>query len=333
MALAHAEEAAHADDQRAHALALVDDQILDLADLLVLEVVNVGINEVLGRKIGRLGRVERELQGGRIDDAHARRGRARGLLRARRRLRRAGFVWASARTAQAAAPVATNRRSVISFSFVRHRPERHGQSSSSAGEAAVDAAFTQSPLATGAPARGSLLCSPAGASPDVDALSLRASVWRSFSSRSCSRPPARRAGEAQRGAAAARRQPEANFTLRHLLRRLHGGPVPARAFAGRRRRRHHRRRAYGCAESTFADTMPGPGTLFINVSKAINGCMLNALRSWGIPDPQQLARRAAPRRARPHRPHRRSPGRPRLLVLRHGGHTVVPAIVAARPRS
>ena len=49
MALAHAEEAAHADDQRAHALALVDDQILDLADLLVLEVVNVGINEVLGR--------------------------------------------------------------------------------------------------------------------------------------------------------------------------------------------------------------------------------------------------------------------------------------------
>jgi poly(3-hydroxybutyrate) depolymerase len=49
---------------------------------------------------------------------------------------------------------------------------------------------------------------------------------------------------------------------------------------------------YGCAESTFADTMPGPGTLFINVSKAINGCMLNALQSWGIPDPQQLARRA-----------------------------------------
>ena len=46
---------------------------------------------------------------------------------------------------------------------------------------------------------------------------------------------------------------------------------------------------YGCAESTFADTMPGPGTLFINVSKAINGCMLNALQSWGIPDPQQLA--------------------------------------------
>jgi poly(3-hydroxybutyrate) depolymerase len=49
---------------------------------------------------------------------------------------------------------------------------------------------------------------------------------------------------------------------------------------------------YGCAESTFADTMPGPGTLFINVSKAINGCMLNALQSWGIPDPRQLAERA-----------------------------------------
>jgi poly(3-hydroxybutyrate) depolymerase len=49
---------------------------------------------------------------------------------------------------------------------------------------------------------------------------------------------------------------------------------------------------YGCAETTFADTMPGPGTLFINVSKAINGCMLNALQSWGIPDPRQLAERA-----------------------------------------
>src|SRR5262245_14153319 len=33
---------------------------------------------------------------------------------------------------------------------------------------------------------------------------------------------------------------------------------------------------YGCAESVFADSMPGPGTAFLNLSKAINGCMLDA---------------------------------------------------------
>ena len=46
---------------------------------------------------------------------------------------------------------------------------------------------------------------------------------------------------------------------------------------------------WGCAESVHADMMPGPGTLFLNVSKAINGCMLNALQGWGVPDPPRLA--------------------------------------------
>ncbi len=51
---------------------------------------------------------------------------------------------------------------------------------------------------------------------------------------------------------------------------------------------------YGCAESLYADVMPGPGGAFLNLSKAINGCMLNALQqNWGVPDPAQLAKRAA----------------------------------------
>jgi poly(3-hydroxybutyrate) depolymerase len=49
---------------------------------------------------------------------------------------------------------------------------------------------------------------------------------------------------------------------------------------------------YGCAESVFADTMPGPGTAFLNLSKAINGCMLDAMKKWGVPDAKRLAERA-----------------------------------------
>jgi hypothetical protein len=49
---------------------------------------------------------------------------------------------------------------------------------------------------------------------------------------------------------------------------------------------------YGCAESAYADAMPGPGAAFMNLSKAINGCMLDAMQSWGIPNPERLAERA-----------------------------------------
>ncbi len=49
---------------------------------------------------------------------------------------------------------------------------------------------------------------------------------------------------------------------------------------------------YGCAESLFADVIPGPGTALLNLTKAINGCMLNALQAFGVPNPQQLAERA-----------------------------------------
>ena len=49
---------------------------------------------------------------------------------------------------------------------------------------------------------------------------------------------------------------------------------------------------YGCAESAFADMMPGPGTAFLNLSKAINGCMLNALMPFGVPNTELLAGKA-----------------------------------------
>ncbi|MGE3064224.1 MAG: PHB depolymerase family esterase [Hyphomicrobiaceae bacterium] len=46
---------------------------------------------------------------------------------------------------------------------------------------------------------------------------------------------------------------------------------------------------YACAENVFADALPGPGGAFLNLSKAMNGCMLNAIPSW--PDPARLAER------------------------------------------
>lgn len=49
---------------------------------------------------------------------------------------------------------------------------------------------------------------------------------------------------------------------------------------------------YGCSESLYADVIPGPGTALLNLTKAINGCMLNALQAFGVPNPQQLADRA-----------------------------------------
>lgn len=48
---------------------------------------------------------------------------------------------------------------------------------------------------------------------------------------------------------------------------------------------------YGCADSTYSDAMWGPVTAFLNLSKAVNGCMLDGLRMWGIPDPAGLAKR------------------------------------------
>ena len=49
---------------------------------------------------------------------------------------------------------------------------------------------------------------------------------------------------------------------------------------------------FGCAESIFADVLPGPGSAILNVTKAINGCMLNGMKLWGVPNPRLLADRA-----------------------------------------
>jgi hypothetical protein len=54
---------------------------------------------------------------------------------------------------------------------------------------------------------------------------------------------------------------------------------------------------YGCSLSVFADSLPGPGTEFLNLSKAVNGCMLNNLSAWGVADAETLAKKAKERAA------------------------------------
>ena len=49
---------------------------------------------------------------------------------------------------------------------------------------------------------------------------------------------------------------------------------------------------YGCSESLYADVIPGPGSALLNLTKAINGCMHNSLKAFGVPDPEMLAKRA-----------------------------------------
>lgn len=49
---------------------------------------------------------------------------------------------------------------------------------------------------------------------------------------------------------------------------------------------------WGCAESAFAG-MAGSGATTLNAMKAVNGCMLNLMAMWGVPDAAALARRAA----------------------------------------
>ncbi|MCL4765720.1 MAG: poly(3-hydroxybutyrate) depolymerase [Hyphomicrobiaceae bacterium] len=87
---------------------------------------------------------------------------------------------------------------------------------------------------------------------------------------------------------------------------------------------------WGCAESLYADLMPGPGTAFLNLSRAMNGCMLNALQSWGIPDPQRLANRAGQLAAQGRIDPVAAVRADRIyLFTGQEDHTVVPAIVAA----
>ena len=90
---------------------------------------------------------------------------------------------------------------------------------------------------------------------------------------------------------------------------------------------------YGCAESLYADVIPGPGTALLNLTKAINGCMLNALQAFGVPNPKQLAERAG-RLAEHGRidPVEKVKDDRVYLFTGKDDHTVVPPIVDAARR-
>jgi poly(3-hydroxybutyrate) depolymerase len=87
---------------------------------------------------------------------------------------------------------------------------------------------------------------------------------------------------------------------------------------------------YGCSESLYADAMPGPGTAFLNLSKAINGCMLDALQGFGIPNAKQLAERARYLASKGRIDPIEDVARQRVFLFSgREDRTVVPAIVAA----
>jgi hypothetical protein len=87
---------------------------------------------------------------------------------------------------------------------------------------------------------------------------------------------------------------------------------------------------FGCAENLFADAMPGPGTAILNLSKATNGCMLNALQILGVPNPRQLSERARSLAAQGRVDPMESATDDRIYLFAGAeDQTVVPAIVAA----
>ncbi|MFN0217261.1 MAG: poly(3-hydroxybutyrate) depolymerase [Hyphomicrobium sp.] len=55
---------------------------------------------------------------------------------------------------------------------------------------------------------------------------------------------------------------------------------------------------YGCSESIFAGAVPAPGAAWLNLSKAVNGCMLDMLGMWGVANPTDLAAKATRRAER-----------------------------------
>jgi hypothetical protein len=52
---------------------------------------------------------------------------------------------------------------------------------------------------------------------------------------------------------------------------------------------------YGCAESAFAGLVVGPAATMLNASRAVSGCMLNAMILWGVPNAHVLADKARQR--------------------------------------
>ena len=87
---------------------------------------------------------------------------------------------------------------------------------------------------------------------------------------------------------------------------------------------------YGCSQSIFADAMPMPGSEFLNLSKAVNGCMLNNLALWGAGDATTLADKAKERAERDQiDPIKDVLDDKVYLFTGEEDHTVVPAIVKA----
>lgn len=87
---------------------------------------------------------------------------------------------------------------------------------------------------------------------------------------------------------------------------------------------------YGCAESLFADVMPGPASAILNATKAINGCMLNAMQIWGVPNPPMLADKARSLSTQGLIAPMTATVQDRVyLFTGRSDHTVVPAIVQA----
>lgn len=85
---------------------------------------------------------------------------------------------------------------------------------------------------------------------------------------------------------------------------------------------------YGCSESIFANTLPGTGTAFLNLSKAVNGCMLDLLEIWGVADPSELAAKAEARAAKGEIDPIADVTRDRVyLFTGTSDHTVVPSVV------
>jgi hypothetical protein len=85
---------------------------------------------------------------------------------------------------------------------------------------------------------------------------------------------------------------------------------------------------YGCSESIFASTMPGAGTAILNLSKAVNGCMLDLLGIWGVSDPDDLAKKAEDRAAKGEIDPIADVVRDRVyLFTGTSDHTVAPSIV------
>jgi hypothetical protein len=85
---------------------------------------------------------------------------------------------------------------------------------------------------------------------------------------------------------------------------------------------------YGCSESIFANTIPGTGTALLNLSKAVNGCMLDLLGAWGVSDPSELAKKAEERASKGEIDPIADVVRDRIYLFTGASdHTVAPSIV------